>query len=128
MALWMGETANFPGQFTAQIPKCTNSRTFYGRERPVSNSRTFPVFPVVWEPWSSQDRFKHQIWNSYLKDYRRYAPDSMQFLEIKSEVKFKVTVTQSWYGTLCHPKMRPHTKFEISTSNNIRDMLPTRLL
>ena len=50
MALWMGETANFPGQFTAQIPKCTNSRTFHGRERPVSNSRTFPVFPVVWEP------------------------------------------------------------------------------
>ena len=28
MALWMGETANFPRQFTAQIPKCTNSRTF----------------------------------------------------------------------------------------------------
>ena len=51
MALWIGETANFPGQFTAQIPKCTNSRTFHGRERPVSNSRTFPVFPVVWEPW-----------------------------------------------------------------------------
>ena len=50
MALWMGKTANFPGQFTAQIPKCTNSRTFHGRERPVSNSRTFPVFPVVWEP------------------------------------------------------------------------------
>ena len=50
MALWMGETANFPGQFTAQIPKCTTSRTFHGRERPVSNSRTFPVFPVVWEP------------------------------------------------------------------------------
>ena len=42
MALWMGETANFPGQFTAQIPKCTNSRTFHGRERPVSNSQTFP--------------------------------------------------------------------------------------
>ena len=50
MGLWMGETANFLGQFTAQIPKCTNSRTFHGRERPVSNFRTFPVFPVVWEP------------------------------------------------------------------------------
>ena len=41
----------------------------------------------------SQDTFTHQIWNSYLKEYRRYAPDSMQFLETKSEVKFKVTVT-----------------------------------
>ena len=43
---------------------------------------------------SSQDAFRHQIWNSYLKEYRRYAPDTMQFLEIRSEVKFKVTVTQ----------------------------------
>ena len=50
MALRMGETANFPGHFTAQSPKFTNSRTFHSRERPVSNSRTFPVFPVVWEP------------------------------------------------------------------------------
>ena len=49
--------------------------------------------------------------NSYLKEYRRYAPDSMQFLETRSEVKFKVTVTQLWYATLCHPKMHPHTKF-----------------
>ena len=33
---------------------------------------------------SSQDAFTHQIWNSYLKEYRRYAPDSMQFLETRS--------------------------------------------
>ena len=33
---------------------------------------------------------------------------------------FKVTVTQLWYATLCHPKMHPHTKFEIPTSNNMR--------
>ena len=33
---------------------------------------------------SSQDAFRHQIWNSYLKEYRRYAPDTMQFLEIRS--------------------------------------------
>ena len=32
----------------------------------------------MWDP-SSQDAFTHQIWNSYLKEYRRYAPDSMQF-------------------------------------------------
>ena len=37
----------------------------------------------------SQDAFTHQIWNSYLKEYRRYAPDSMQFHETRSEVKFK---------------------------------------
>ena len=68
----------------------------------------------------SQDAFTHQI-----KEYRRYASDSMQFLETRSEVKVKVTVTQLWYATLCHPKMYPHTKFEIPTSNNIRDMLRT---
>ena len=75
---------------------------------------------------SSQDAFEHQIWNSYLKEYRRYAPDTMQFPEIWSEVKFKVTVTQLWYATLPHPKMHSHTKFEIPTSNNIWDMLRTR--
>ena len=52
--------------------------------------------------------------------------DMQQFLETKSEVKFKVTVTKLWYATLLHPKMHPHTKFEIPTSNNIRDMLWTR--
>ena len=75
----------------------------------------------------SQDVSTHQIWNSYLKEYRRYAPDSMQFLETRSEVKFKVTVTQLWYATIRHPKMHPHIKLEIPTSNNIRDMLRTRL-
>ena len=69
---------------------------------------------------SSQDAFTLQIWNSYLKEYRRYAPDSMQFLETRSEVMFKVTLTQLWYATLRHPKMHQHTKFEISNSNNIR--------
>ena len=62
-----------------------------------------------------------------LKEYRRYSPDSMQFLETRSEVKFKITVTQLWYATLCQSKMHPHTKFEIPTSNNIRDMLQTGL-
>ena len=82
---------------------------------------------MVCDTPSSQDAFTHQIWNSYLKEYKRYAPDSLQFLEIRSEVKFKVTVTQIWYATLRHPKMYPHTKFEIPTSNNIRDMLRTGL-
>ena len=31
-----------------------------------------------------QDTFTHKIWNSYLKEYRRYAPYSMQFLETRS--------------------------------------------
>ena len=75
----------------------------------------------------SQDAFTHQIWNSDLKECVRYAPDLMQYLETRSEVKFKVTVTQLWYLTLCYPKMHHHTNFEILTSNNIRDMLRTGL-
>ena len=51
----------------------------------------------------------------------------MQFLEARSEVKFKVTVTQLWYATLSHLKMHPHTKFEIPTLNYVRDMLGTQL-
>ena len=51
----------------------------------------------------------------------------MILLKTRSEVKFKVIVTQLWYTTLRHPKMHPHTKFEIPTSNNIRDMLRTQL-
>ena len=77
---------------------------------------------------SSQDAFTHQIWNSYLKEYRIYAPDSMQFLESRSEVKFKVIVTQLWYTKLRHPKMHPHTKFEIPTSNNMRYARDTIIL
>ena len=76
----------------------------------------------MYDTTPSQDAFRHQIWNTYLKEYRRYAPDSMQFLETRSEVKFKVTVTQLWYATLPHPKMHSLTKFEIPTSNNIRDI------
>ena len=81
---------------------------------------------MVCDTPSSQDAFTHQIWNSYLKEYRRYAPDSMQFLETRSEVKFKVKVAQLRYATLRHLKMHHHT-FEIPSSNNIRDMLRKRL-
>ena len=52
-----------------------------------------------------------------LKEYRRYEPDLMQFLETRSEVKFNATVSQLCNATLRHPKMHPHTKFEIPTSN-----------
>ena len=81
---------------------------------------------MVCDTLQSQDAFTHQILNSYLIEYRRYALDSMQFLETRSEVKFKVTVTQLWYATLRHPKMHPHTKFGIPNSKNIGDMHRTR--
>ena len=68
---------------------------------------------MVYDILSSQDALTQEIWNSYLKEYRRYAPDSMQFLETRSEVKFKVIVTQLWYVTLHHRKMHPQTNFEI---------------
>ena len=47
-------------------------------------------------------------------------------ISIKTESEVKVTVTQKWYRTLCHPKMHPHTKFGIPTSKNIGDMHRTR--
>ena len=46
--------------------------------------------------------------------------DMQQFLETRSEVKFKITVSDT-----SSSKMHPDTKFEIPTSNNIRDMLWT---
>ena len=82
---------------------------------------------MVRDTLPSQDAFINQIWNSYLKEYRRYAPDSMLILETSSEVKVIVTVTQGRYATFCHPKLHVHTKFEIPTSNNLRDLLRTRM-
>ena len=70
---------------------------------------------MVCDTPSSQDAFTHQIRNSYLKENRRYAPDSMQFLETRSEVKLKVTGIQLWYVTHRHFKIQSHTKFEIPT-------------
>ena len=65
--------------------------------------------------------FLHQI-------IQEICTDSMQFLKTRSEVKFKVTVTQLWYTALCHPKMHPYTKFEIPTSNNMRYVPDTIIL
>ena len=42
----------------------------------------------------SQYAFTHKIWNSYLKKYTRYAPDSMPILETRSDVNVNVTVPQ----------------------------------
>ena len=89
---------------------------------------------------------KMQLYSEFvmpISKNRRYAPDSMQFLETRSEVKFKVskgakirnrynqvphkvTKTQLWYATLCHLKMHQQTKFGIPTSKNIGDMLRTQ--
>ena len=55
----------------------------------------------------------------------RYAPDTI-ILKTRSEVKIKFTATRKWYATLCNPKMHPHTKFGIPTSENIGDMNRTR--
>ena len=45
---------------------------------------------MVCDTQASQDAFTKPILNSYFKEYRRFAPDSMQFLETRSEVKFMV--------------------------------------
>ena len=82
----------------------------------------------------SQDASTHQIWNFYLKEYRRYAPDMKRdgrtdiviTIKTKSELKVMVTVTRKWYATLRHPKMYPHNKFGIPTSKNVGDMHRTR--
>ena len=89
---------------------------------------------MVCDTLPSQDASTHQIWNSYLKEYRRYAPDMKRdgrtdiVITIKTEAKsdVKVKVTRKWYATLRHPKIYPHTKFGIPTSKNIGDMHRTR--
>ena len=87
---------------------------------------------MVCDTPQSQDASTHQIWNSYLKEYRRYAPDKKRdgrtdiVITIKTKSEVKVTVTRKWYATLGHPKMHPHTKFGIPTSNNIGDMHRTK--
>ena len=50
----------------------------------------------------------------------------MIILKTRSEVKVKVKVTRKWYATPRHPKIHPHTLFEIPTSKNIGDMDRTR--
>ena len=56
----------------------------------------------------SKDASNHLIWNSYLEEYRSFAPDLMPILEPRSEVK--VTVTVKWNVTIRHFKMQSHTK------------------
>ena len=69
---------------------------------------------MVYDLPPSQDAATHQIWDSYLKEYRRYAQDSMQILETRSEDM--VTMTEGWYTTLSHLK----TGCGIPSSNDMR--------
>ena len=80
---------------------------------------------MVHDTLSSQDASTYHIIDSYLKEKRRYAPDTI-ILKTRSEVKVKATVTRQWYATLSHPKMYPYTKFGIPTLKNIVDMHQTR--
>ena len=65
----------------------------------------------------SQDAYTDHIWNSYLKEYKRYVRDTI-ILKTRSEVK--VTVTQKGVVTLGHPKMQLYSEFGISISENRR--------
>ena len=50
----------------------------------------------------SQDAYTQQIWNSYLKEYKRYAPNTM-ILKTRSEVKVTVVChTPSSQDTFKH--------------------------
>ena len=51
----------------------------------------------------------------------------MPIILTRLEVKVNVTVTLGWYLTLNHPKMHAHTKYGCPISNDMRDMLRTRL-
>ena len=91
---------------------------------------------MVCDTLPSQNASTHLIWNSYLKEYRSFAPDLMPILETRSEVK--CTVTGKWNVTIRHfkmhshtklpSKMHLHTKFGIPTSENVKDVLQTRIL
>ena len=78
---------------------------------------------MVYDTLLSKDESTHQIWNSYLKKYERYALDTI-ILKTRSEVN--VTVARKWYVTLHHPQMHLHTKFGITISKNIGDMYQTQ--
>ena len=75
---------------------------------------------TVCDTLQPQDLSTHQMWGSYVKIYRRYAPD-MVLLELLPEIK--VTMTHKQSGILSNPRMYLHTKFGIPMSNNIEDIL-----
>ena len=68
-----------------------------------------------------QDASIHQIWDNI--GYTCMLQNKQDYS--RNEVKVIVTVTQNWYKALHQPKIHPHTKFGIPTSNNAGDMLQT---
>ena len=55
----------------------------------------------------SQDAATHQIWNSYLKEYRRYAPDTKR--DGRTDIVFTIK-----------------TKSEVSDPKMVRDTPPSQ--
>ena len=70
-----------------------------------------------------QDASTNQICNSYLKEYGRYAPDT---IILKTRSKVQVSVTGKLYATLSHPKIHSYTKFGIPISKNTGDKHQTQ--
>ena len=66
------------------------------------------------QKWYAQDASTHQIWNSYFKEYRSYAPDLIPILETRSE--YKVTDLKIKRGNLPFQDAFTH-KFGILISN-----------
>ena len=67
---------------------------------------------LVHDTLPSEDAPKHQIGDSYRKQYKIYVTDTI-ILKPRSAVK--VTVTPKWYTTCHNPKMYPYTKFRFPT-------------
>ena len=72
---------------------------------------------------ATRDALTQQIWNFYLKEYKRCAPDTSI---LKTRSKVKVTVTRKWYVTLRHPRMHLHLKEYRRYAPDSKQFLETR--
>ena len=105
-----------------KLPSCLFCNT---RDTSVMHEKANFVCFVYLKP--QKVKFKSVQINMELVSYRRFAPDSKQFLETRSRVNVNVTGTQGWCATLYRSKMHPHAKLRIPTLTNIADMLWRRL-
>ena len=53
---------------------------------------------MVHDTLPSKDASTHQIWDSYLKEYRRYASNTKQIQETRSKVHYSVTNLRKMTG------------------------------
>ena len=90
------------------IPTSNMLRTQFSRTNARGQGHSDPK--TVHNTLQPQGVSTHEIWDSYLKQYRRCAPDTI-FLEPRPGVK--VTVTRKQYVTLWDPKVYQHTKYGI---------------